>query len=126
MSFSYDPTTNVGQVRLLISDTQKQDPVFTDEEISAFLVMESSNPHMAAARAYSTIVRNRALLAQIIKRDGYTTQEQALADLNESVKLMRQEAISQGGLQQTELPTDDSHLETFRPEWRDMGDYVVE
>jgi hypothetical protein len=34
---TYDPTTDAGKVRLLISDTDVTTPIFTDVEIATFL-----------------------------------------------------------------------------------------
>lgn len=42
MSFTYDPTTNLGKVRLLVADTDSADPTFQDDEVQAALDMNSS------------------------------------------------------------------------------------
>ena len=42
MAFTYDPSTQLGQVRLLIADTDSTKPIFQDNEVQAFLTMESS------------------------------------------------------------------------------------
>lgn len=49
MSFSYDLTSNVGRVRLLVGDTLSASAKFTDEEIEYFLEAESDNLNLAAA-----------------------------------------------------------------------------
>lgn len=46
---SYDITTNVGKVRLLIGDKDDANEVFTDDEINVFLTIQSSNINLAAA-----------------------------------------------------------------------------
>lgn len=42
MSFSYNLTTPIGYVRLLIADTDSAAPIFSDEEISAAYVIQQS------------------------------------------------------------------------------------
>ncbi len=54
MAATYDLTTNVGKVRLLIGDTDvtpSTDAQFTDEEITAFLTMASNSILTAAGYA---------------------------------------------------------------------------
>lgn len=50
MTFTYDLTTDIGKVRLLIGDKNIAAPVFTDEELSSFLTSEGS-VNLAAAIA---------------------------------------------------------------------------
>lgn len=42
MAFTYNPATDTGKVRLLIADTDADNPVFEDAEITAALELESS------------------------------------------------------------------------------------
>ena len=49
MTAPYDPTTDIGKIRLLIPDRNTDDPVFTDEELQYFLDNESSARYAAAA-----------------------------------------------------------------------------
>lgn len=51
MVATYDLTTNIGRVRLLIHDTTIASAHFTDEEITAFLTMVSNSIYLAAAIA---------------------------------------------------------------------------
>jgi len=51
MTVTYDITTNVGKVRLKISDTDTTNYVFTDEEITYFLTENSNSINLAAADA---------------------------------------------------------------------------
>jgi hypothetical protein len=51
MTTTYDITTNVGQVRLKIGDTDTTDAAFTDEELTLFLTDNGSNINLAAADA---------------------------------------------------------------------------
>lgn len=51
MSFTYDVTTVIGQVRVLIGDTVSGTAKFQDEEISAFLSLTSQSVYLACALA---------------------------------------------------------------------------
>ena len=54
MTWTYDLTTLIGQVRLLIADTDivpVTDAHFSDEEIQVFLTMAGSDTYLAAALA---------------------------------------------------------------------------
>ncbi len=51
MTITYDITTAVGKVRLAIGDTVLADNKFTDEELTYFLSVNSSNTNMAGAAA---------------------------------------------------------------------------
>ena len=51
MAFTYDLTTDIGKVRLLISDTDATSFHFTDAEIQVFLDMASDSILIAAAFA---------------------------------------------------------------------------
>lgn len=72
MSFSYDPTTDVGMVRLLISDTEftsdgEQINVFSDEEIEAILA-RSASVDLAAAKLFEIMAGSEAKLAIVVRR----------------------------------------------------------
>lgn len=51
MTTSYDLSTDVGKVRLIIGDTDITNAVFTDEELEVFLAMQSDNINLASADA---------------------------------------------------------------------------
>lgn len=54
MAYTYDTTTDIGRVRLLIGDTDivpTTDAQFTDEEITAFLALANSSVLLAASYA---------------------------------------------------------------------------
>ncbi len=59
MTFTYDPTDPVGQVRRLIGDRSEATQVFSDEEIEAELV-SASTPLRAAARLLLSIASDKA------------------------------------------------------------------
>lgn len=51
MAYTYNLATNIGKVRLLISDNVEATAHFTDEEITSFLTMASNSINLAAAFA---------------------------------------------------------------------------
>lgn len=75
MSFTFDPTTDIGKVRLLITDTVEANEMFSDASIQAFLDIEDGDVRLAAADAMDTIASTQALLLKAvtlgpIKTDG--------------------------------------------------------
>ncbi|OFV87455.1 MAG: hypothetical protein A3J75_06530 [Acidobacteria bacterium RBG_16_68_9] len=67
MSWTYDPDTDVGRVRLLIPDRVESSPIFSDEEITAILAIESSNVKLATAAALLVIATDEVLVQKRIK-----------------------------------------------------------
>lgn len=66
MAITYDLTVNAGKVRLLIPDTSATAYVFEDEEIDAFLALET-DVRRAAALALETIASSQALTLKVIR-----------------------------------------------------------
>ena len=64
---NYDPTTDIGRVRLLVADTDEESFDFTDEEIEAAMEMTETLPG-AAAMLLRSLAANRARLAVSVKR----------------------------------------------------------
>lgn len=65
-----DPLTEVGQIRLLISDVGGDDGesfIFNEDEVQAFLNLEPSHLYRAAALALRTLASNEALVQKRIK-----------------------------------------------------------
>lgn len=58
MVATYDLSTDVGKVRLLISDTDIGSAVFDDDELEAFLAMRGDNVKLAAASALRALGGN--------------------------------------------------------------------
>lgn len=68
MTFTYDPTTPNGRVRLLIADTSENAALYQDEDITAFLAMASdSNIFRAAALALRSMATNEIMVQKRIK-----------------------------------------------------------
>ncbi|MCL8026316.1 hypothetical protein [Nocardioides bruguierae] len=88
MTATYDLTTDVGQVRLLLNDipttaegATEPTAVFTDAEVTAFLALEAGSVKRAAAQAIDTNATNEALASKVLRTDsGVTTDGAKLAD----------------------------------------------
>ena len=65
MTNTYDPGTVIGKVRMLCLD-KGPEWIYSDEEISAYLSLESDIRH-AAALALEDIANNQALLNKVKK-----------------------------------------------------------
>jgi len=92
MSFTYDPTTTLGQTRLLIPDTVSPGS-FDDDEVSTFLTLEDLDIKRAAALACETIAANTALTQGFIKTQGLATDcTKAAGILLQRADRLRQQA----------------------------------
>lgn len=85
MPATYDLATDVGKVRLLISDTDRSNAVFQDEEIEAFLDLRDGNVKLAAATALRSLGGNAVLVRGKLRMLDLTTdapaESEALAKL---------------------------------------------
>ena len=66
MTLTYDVTTNRGKVRLLIPDNRGTDYLFEDEEIDAFLAMETT-VYAAAALALETVASDEVKTLKVVR-----------------------------------------------------------
>ena len=70
MSFTYDPTTDRGKVRLLLGDTDTAtaaNQIFSDAEIDAFLSIESGEVYAAAAAGCESLAAASTHSAIVIR-----------------------------------------------------------
>jgi hypothetical protein len=67
MTATYDPTSIIGQVRLLAQDTDITNPIFDDDEITAFLILQKSNVFLAAAAALDVVAASEIYIQKRIK-----------------------------------------------------------
>ncbi len=67
-------------VRLLITDVDSAHPIFTDEEINAYLALQSNNVWYAAATALLTIAASETLTQKRIKLLDLSTDGPAEAE----------------------------------------------
>jgi hypothetical protein len=91
-----DPTSPIGQVRLLVTDLNEVAPLFTDPQITAFLVMEGHVVKRAAATALETIARSEVLIAKRITTQDLSTDGPSVGrELRESAKQLRAQAAAE-------------------------------
>ena len=93
-----DYSTAVGQVRLLIPDTEQLGDtpayVFSDSQINAFLSMYSNGIKRAAAQAKLVLASSETLINKVISTyDLKTDGEKLGAELRAQAEALRQEAI---------------------------------
>lgn len=91
--FTYDPSTPAGRVRLLATDTDADHAIFQDDEIDAFLAMESDSIKRAAATALDQIASSEALIQKRIKLLDLQTDGPAVAaELRKHAAELRKQA----------------------------------
>lgn len=79
ITFTYDVTTALGKTRLYAQDTVSANAIFSDEEITSFLAINSNNIFLAAADALEIIAANQAYVLKVITNNGLTTNGPAVA-----------------------------------------------
>lgn len=98
-----DYNTPIGQVRLLVPDTEPlENPkdltdnpeyIFSDAQIQAFLVLYSNNVKRAAAAAKLALATSEALISKVIKTYDFSTDGAKLgAELRAQAKQLQDEA----------------------------------
>jgi len=98
-----DYTTVVGQIRLLIPDTDQLDNLqdltaspdylFDDDQLQALAVVYSNNIKRAAAQAKLLLATSEALINKVIKTADYSTDGAKLgAELRAQAKQLQDEA----------------------------------
>lgn len=91
-----DPTTDIGMIRLLITDLDSTAPLFDDDQIQAFLTLEGT-VRLAAAVALETIATSEALISKKIKTQDLSTDGPAVAkELRERAAQLRAQAAAAG------------------------------
>lgn len=84
-----DPTTDVGMIRTLATDLDETAPLFTDAQITAFLMLEGS-VRRAAALALETIAASEAVISKKIRTLDLSTDGPAVAkELRERAAALR-------------------------------------
>lgn len=106
-----DYTTARGRVRLQIPDTSDT-PLFTDDQIDAFLSLATDNVDRATARALRTIASNMTMILKYVKDHDITVdgtvvgkELRAMAkDLDEAASAA--DALSASGFMLVSVPYD--------------------
>ena len=108
MAFTYDLSTEAGKVRLLITDTDLENEIFSDSEINTFLSLTavdgSNDVNLASAIALETIAASEALVQKKIKLLDLTTDGPAVADsLRKAAALLREQSDNESYIDWTEM-----------------------
>ena len=91
--FTYDLSTTRGKVRLLIPDATASGYVFEDEEIDAFLALDT-DVRRSAALAIETIASSQALTLKVIRILDLQADGAAVSrELRARAKDLRQQAL---------------------------------
>lgn len=91
MSYTYDPTTDIGRVRRTLPDKTESEAFWTDEEINSFLVDEDNDWRRATALALETMASDDLLVLKAIKIQNLETN----VDRTASVLLKRAASLRQ-------------------------------
>jgi hypothetical protein len=114
---SWDPTTPAGQVRLLISDVDRDHPIFAPDEIDAFLTLEGGDVRLAAAQALDTIASNEAMVSKRIRLLDLSTDGPAVAKaLRDHAGRLRDQAETAG----EDAGFDVAEMVTTQFSWREQ------
>lgn len=106
--FTYDPSTDLGRVRLLITDRDEQHAIFADAEIEAYLDLNDGSIGLAAATALRTIAASEALILKKVQTLDLVTDGPAVAaSLLELAKSLEEREAMSGAFdwaEQVETP----------------------
>jgi len=120
MPATYDPTTTLGLVRLLITDTDVDNPIFQDNEITAFLALHGQDAKLAAAQALDVIASSEALTQKVVKTLDLQTNGPAVAAAlrAHATELRRQVIDEDAGFDVAEMVVD--HFTWRQAVWNDI------
>ena len=90
---SYDLTTNVGKVRLIIGDNLAVE-VFTDAEITYFLTKNADNLNLASADALGAWMAKYAAAPDSEKVGDYAYTQKIIANMNKLKKELEEKDAS--------------------------------
>ena len=113
--FTYDPTTSIGRVRLIIADRNPSEWLFDDAELQAFLDLFEQDIFWASAQALDMIAISDAMIQKRIKLLNLTNDGPTIADQ------LRQVAIE---LRRTAEKSPKDNFDTFDLPKTQSEDYV--
>lgn len=80
MSWSFDPATDLGKCRLLITDTDPDRTIMSDEDLAAFIAM-AGHYMPGAAMALDSIAANEVLSQKVLNIMGMATDGASVAKM---------------------------------------------
>jgi hypothetical protein len=78
MTYTYDPTTDIGRIRRTIPDKVEDDAFWTDEELQSFL-LDEGDWRRATALALETMASDDLLVLKVIKIQNIETNTDRMA-----------------------------------------------
>lgn len=94
--FTYDLSTAVGQVRMLLADTDEDTAAFSDAELTALLAMNGNSVVRSAGKAYYILAGDKAKIAVRIGRGSTNEDLTSVAkELRESGKALLEQAVDE-------------------------------
>jgi hypothetical protein len=115
--YPLDPSSPVGQLRLLISDSQqRKDPgdpslpaeyYFSDSFLGGFLALNASNLKLAAADALLALATNESMVSKKIRKENLQTDGPAVTN---ALRLVAQDYRAQGKADQYDTDAADGSL----------------
>lgn len=88
-----DYTTDTGQVRLLIADTDPDNEIFTDDQLDGYLAIQHGSIKRAAADALDAIATSEALISKVITTQDRSSDGAKVADaLRDHANALRKRA----------------------------------
>ena len=96
MTATYDPNVgdNVSKIRLMVSDTDVGNAVFTDEEIGYFLTTNANDLNLTAADVFEAWVAKYATAPDSEKIGDYAYTQKIVAHLNKLATEHREKAAN--------------------------------
>lgn len=93
MTFTYDPLTTIGKVRMVIPDRTESDAFWIDEEIESLIIENDNNWRRAAANALEIMASDAAIVDRVIRVQNLSTDGAAVSRaLLQRAALLRQQA----------------------------------
>jgi hypothetical protein len=88
-----DYKTDIGRVRLLVSDVDPDNLILSDEQVQAYLDMEGGRLKRAAASALDAIASSEALVSKVITTQDRSVDGSKVADaLRKQAATLREQA----------------------------------
>lgn len=109
MSWDYDPTTDIGKMRLLIADTDQSRQIMQDEDLQGFIDI-AGNYWLGAAMALDSIAANEVLTQKVLTIMGTSTDGAKVAkELRARAKQLRDDfknfgPVTELGFATAEMP----------------------
>ena len=80
MAFTYDLTTVVGKIRMLIPDRVTPGHVWEDDELTALYTLEGNDLRLGAAMALEAMASDQAMVLKVIRLLDVTTDGAKVSD----------------------------------------------